>query len=93
MNATEGGIILEAGDLLGDFVGEEEVVVGVEKGDEVAVGGLDAAVSGGGGALVFLGDIAQAVLVGCQEGGGFVGGTVVYDDDFHVGIGLLEDAV
>jgi hypothetical protein len=65
------------------FVG---AAVGVGEGDDFALGGGDAGVSGDGEALVFVVAKVAKIIKAATDLRGAIGGTVVHEDDFVLGI-------
>lgn len=75
-------------------MGGEPFVVGVEEGDVHAGGGFDADIACAAAALI-LGeaDVVQAWIADCSDDfGGVVGGGIIHDTNFEVGVGLVENA-
>ena len=67
-------------------------IVGVDEGDEWSGGVANARVACAGEPAIFLRDDADArVIEGRDDGRAVVGGGIVDDDDFEVGICLLQD--
>lgn len=76
--------------------GRGDGVVGVDEGDEIAGGELEAKVPRGGDAGVGLAEVDDAGVslgVGLGDFGGAVGRAVVYEDDLEVFVSLGEDAI
>ena len=84
------GVLGEVGDLALEFARQPDIV-GVEKGHQAAARAAERLVAGTRRAAVGLAFVSDTPAQPCDFGAGVVGGSVVDDDDFVVGVGLLED--
>lgn len=90
------GLLDEGNDLAGDFVGSK-VVIGIQPLDVVALRVGEAEITGVIGS--WLGAVVNVKGTVCGGGKSLsdrdsvIGGTVIDEDDFEVGVGLLEDAL
>jgi hypothetical protein len=83
-------VLGEVGDLALELARQPHIV-GVKKGHVAAAGVPERLVAGAGRAAIGLAFVSDTPAPLCDFGAGVVGGSVVDDDDFVVGVGLLED--
>src|SRR5207244_436407 len=75
-----------------DGTGKERVV-GIQPDEDFAAGMEKTTISSVGGTLVLAGEAADAIAVGGQNPGGFVGRSSVHYDDLQIRVVLGEDAL
>ncbi len=86
---ADGRILVEVGDVVGEFVGVPEVVA-IEKGDVVAGGAAQTGVAGASRTTVgLLNDLDTGIVELLTDLKAAIGGTVIDNDELEVSIGLV----